>query len=311
MTKVSPTSVIMLTLNEEENLPGAIENTKKWAQEIFVVDSLSTDSTVDIALAAGAHVVQRPFTNFGDQWNFALECLPVETPWTMKLDPDERLSEALIEEIHRMQTLPKPCTGYSIRRRLWFMGKPMHVIGWVLRLWRTGSCHFSDVLVNEHPIIDGDVGELEGIIEHLDSPNLYRWFEKQNRYSTMEAIMKAKGDALAAEPKLLGSALERRMFLKKVFFKIPFRYQLLWIYEAIRRGAYRDGYVGLAWARLRVEHKRNIEFKAREMEISGDIPEPPRAPKGDFDPRIVDSPLQKYAMEKDEERTQRNSATQG
>lgn len=294
-----PVTVIMLTLNEEYNLPGAIENVKDWAEEIFIVDSCSTDKTVDIALEHSVYIVQRPFTNFGDQWNFALEKLPIKTPWTFKLDPDERLSAELINEMRKLFKGKQEYCGYWMDRRLWFMGKPLHVLAPVLRLWRTGKCRFSDVLVNEHPIVDGPVGKLKGILEHLDSPDLHHWWDKQNRYTTMEAIMRVRGDSLTAKPKFFGSPLERRMFFKKLFFRIPFRYQLQLLYELFGRGAWQDGSVGFAWARLRVEVWRMRELKAKEMMIIGKIPEVPKAAMGDFDSRILESALQKQACSAD------------
>jgi glycosyltransferase involved in cell wall biosynthesis len=286
-------TVIMLTLNEEYHLPGAIENVKGWAEEIFIVDSCSTDSTVDIALAHGVNIVQRPFTNFGDQWNFALDKLPIKTPWTLKLDPDERLSPELKEEICKLVAGSPECCGYSMDRRLWFMGRALHVSNEVLRLWRTGKCRFSDVIVNEHPLIDGKVGKIKGILEHYDSQDLHHWLEKQNSYTTMEAIMRVRGDKLAVQPRLFGSPLERRMYLKKIFFLIPFRYRLQWLYEAFVRGAIRDGPIGLAWVHLRVEVMRTVELKANEIRISGRIPPIPANPKNEYDPRVLTSPLQK------------------
>ena len=291
-----PVTVIMLSLNEEYNLPGAIESVKDWAEEIFIVDSCSTDRTVDIALEHGVQIIQRSFTNFGAQWNFALERLPIKTDWTMKIDPDERVSPALIDELRELFGGKPDCYGYVMDRRLWFMGKPLHVLAPVLRLWRTGTCRFSDVIVNEHPIVNGPVGKLKGILEHLDSPDLHHWYEKQNQYTTMEAIMKVRDDSLAAKPNVFGNSLERRMFFKKLFFKLPFRYQLQLLYELFGRGAWRDGSTGLAWARLRVEVMRMIDLKDKEMRITGAVPEVPIAPKGDFDSRIVSSSLQKQVF---------------
>ena len=148
-------------------------------------------------------------------------------------------------------------------------------------------------------MIDGSVGKLKNILEHFDSPDLHHWYDKQNRYTTMEAIMRVKGQALAAEPRLFGNSLERRMFLKKIFYQIPFRYQLQLLYELFRRGAWRDGSVGLAWARLRVVVWRMRELKAKEMKITGIIPDIPKAPMGGFDPRVLDSPLQKQVCSED------------
>jgi len=95
LTVPAPVAVVMITLNESHNMEAVLKNLEGWAQEIFVVDSFSRDDTVDIALRHGAHVVQRRFQGFGDQWNFALENMPISAPWTMKLDPDERLTNEL------------------------------------------------------------------------------------------------------------------------------------------------------------------------------------------------------------------------
>jgi glycosyltransferase involved in cell wall biosynthesis len=288
----------MLTLNEEHHLPDAIENVKPWVEEIFIVDSCSTDKTVDIALKQGVKIVQRPFTNFGDQWNFAIERLPIKTPWTMKLDPDERVTPELVEEIRRAIQSKDACDGYWIPRRLWFMSNPLHIKQDVLRLWKTGKCRFSDVIVNEHPLINGKIGKLKGIIEHLDSINLHHWMDKQNRFTTMEAIMKVKGDGFAVKPKVLGDLLQRRMFLKKYFYHLPLRFQLFWLYLIFKEGVWRDGSTGRAWAHFRVEVMRMIELKYKEMKRTGRIPDIPRAPHGDFDPRILSSPLQKLVNPK-------------
>ena len=264
-----PISVIMLTLNEEHHLATAIMNSKSWAEEIFIVDSCSTDKTVDIALDHRVKIVQRQFTNFGDQWNFAIERLPINAPWTVKLDPDERVTAELVEEMSRIVQSENSCQGYWIPRRLWFMGKPLRVFTDVLRLWRTGKCHFSDVIVNEHPLIDGKVGRLRGIIEHYDSEDLNHWWDKQNRYTTMEAIMKVKGDKFATKSKLLGNALERRMFLKKYFHRIPFRFYLLWLYLMFIEGVWRDGEVGRTWGNHRRSQSDGGEGTGRDIGIDG------------------------------------------
>ncbi len=299
--KKLPVSVIMLTLNEEHHLPGAIENVRDWVEDIFIVDSLSTDRTVDIALEHGVTVIQRPFTNFGDQWNFALENLPIRTPWTIKLDPDERISEDLWEQIAGVMEQYR-YDGFIMPLRLWFMGRPLHVKMDIMRLWRTGRCRFSDVIVNEHPLVAGELGHLNGWMEHLDCPNLHHWFEKQNRYSTLEAISRVKSHSLAVRPRLWGTKMQRRMFLKKYIFNMPLRYQLLWLYYYFYRGAWRDGVEGRAWAHLRVEIMRTRQFKTREMQTTGRIPELPRTRVGEYDPRILEQPLQREIMRRDNDR---------
>ena len=291
-----PVTVVILTFNEEHNLPGALESVKDWAEDVFVVDSCSADRTVDVALEYGIPIVQRPFTNYGDQWRWALDRLPIKSAWVMKLDADERVSASLREEMRTRIEGNPPEAGFIVRIRLWFLGRPLHAMVKTCRLWRRDKGAFSEVIVNEHLSVDGPVGRLSGFIEHMDSPNLHRWYEKQNRYTTMEAIMRVRGDKLAAQPRLFGNALQRRMFLKKKFVHVPFRFPLFWLYQMIGQGVWRDGAEGRQWARLRVEVMRMIELKAQEMLRTGQIPRLEKTSNGDFDPRVVDSRLQKAVL---------------
>ena len=264
-------AVVMITLNEGHNLDGVLDNIQGWADEVFIVDSYSSDDTVDIALRRGVHVVQRAFQGFGDQWNFALEELPIASKWTMKLDPDERLSDELKAGI-AAAIQEGGCDGCSLIRRLWFMGKPLQVTQPLVRVWRTGRCAFSEVAVNEHPLIEGRVASIKGYLEHHDSPNLEHWLDKQNRYTTFEADISYRGTRLAAEPKLSGTPLQRRMWLKRHFYMLPGRYFLLFLYNWIWLGAWKSGRAGFIWSRLRSDIMRFIEYKRYEMETTGRDP---------------------------------------
>ncbi|NNF77790.1 MAG: glycosyltransferase family 2 protein [Rhizobiales bacterium] len=261
-----PLAVILISLNEGHAMEAVLENLKGWAGEVFLVDSFSTDRTVDIALRHGVHVVQRKFTGFGDQWNFALDELPISMPWTMKLDPDERLTPELKRNIAQAMA-DGAGDGISFARRLWFMGQPLGVAQDLTRVWKTGCCRFSDVLVNEHPIVKGNVVRVAGELEHHDSPNLHHWFEKQNRYSTAEATGTFRNAALSDEPRLLGTPLQRRMWLKAHYRKVPFRYLLVFLYSLFGLGAWRAGKVGVMWARLRSDVYRMRDYKLAEMKM--------------------------------------------
>ena len=131
----------MISLNEAHNLEAVLQNLSGWAQEVFLVDSYSADDTIDIALKHGVQVVQRRFRGFGDQWNFALRELPITAPWTMKLDPDERLTDELKASIESMVKRGDQ-DGIVIKRRLWFMGAVLPVEQPILRVWRTGGLSF-------------------------------------------------------------------------------------------------------------------------------------------------------------------------
>ncbi|MCC6739664.1 MAG: glycosyltransferase family 2 protein [Planctomycetia bacterium] len=280
-----PVAVVMISLNEGHNMAAVLENLAGWAQEVFLVDSYSTDDTVDIALRHGVHVVQRRFRGFGDQWNFALRELPIKAPWTMKLDPDERLTDRLKASIAEATARPD-VDGIRFRRRLWFMGRPMPVRQTILRAWRTGKCRFTDVTVNEQPVVEGRIADVPGDLEHHDSPDLHHWCDKQNRYISAEAIAQFEKRPQAAEARLFGDGLERRRWLRRAYWWIPGRYTLMFLYHLLVLGAWQAGRVGWIWSRLRTELFRTWAYKLYEMRLRGvPLRLPPSRP-GQPDPRV-------------------------
>ena len=281
-----PIAVVMISLNEGHNLKDVCENLAGWAQEVFLVDSYSKDNTIDIALNYGINTVQRRFRGFGDQWNFALNELPIKSPWVMKLDPDERLTEELKDNISEM-IKNNQYDAFCIKRRLWFMGKQMPVYQKLIRIWRNGSCRFSNVVVNEHPIIEGVVKYVTGNLEHYDSPNLDHWFEKQNRYTTSEAIIAYQNKPLSDKEIFFGTSLQRRMWLKKNFYKFPFRYFFLFLYHFLYQGAYRAGRAGYIWSKLRTDVMRLVDYKYMEMKITNAIPSKHLYGSGKQDKRVI------------------------
>ena len=282
----APVAVVMITLNEGHNMEAVLENLCGWAQEVFVVDSYSKDDTVDIALKHGAHVVQRQFRGFGDQWNFAISQLPIVAPWTMKLDPDERISEALKAEIVQKISL-EGADGYVCPIRLFFMGRKLPARLHMTRLWRTGKAKFTSVDANEHAIVSGILSNLLNEIEHRDSPDLDHWLNKQNKYTTAEAISSYQGWRLADKPRLLGTSLQRRMWIKRHFMKLPLRYFAIFFYHYIFLGAWRAGWVGYAWSRLRSDVYRLWEYKLREIRLTGRVPVRRASSSGEPDQRVA------------------------
>ena len=286
LNEKAPVAVVMISLNEGHNMEEVCRNIVPWAQEVFLIDSYSSDDTVNIALKHGVQVVQRRFVGFGDQWNFALEKLPITSPWTMKLDPDERLTDDLKREIERAIS-KGDAEGFSIQRRLWFMDRPLPVRQELVRVWRTGRCRFTDAQVNEYPIVKGRIRRIAGEIEHYDSPDLEHWLDKQNRYTTAETITSYRNVGPPDIPKLFGSAFQRRLWLKRHFFKVPLRYSLLFLYHYLWLGAWRGGWVGYAWSRLRCDVYRLWEYKLREIKITGRLPLKRSSCPGAPDPRIT------------------------
>jgi len=268
VTGVSPVTVVMISLNEAHNMHRVLNNLSGWAKDIYLIDSFSTDATVSIAKSYGVNVIQRAFKGFGDQWNFALSCVPESSEWTMKIDPDETLDKELKSSIS-IATLKNDVNGIVVERRLRFMTKTLPVSHNILRIWRTGICEFTDVLVNEHPIVDGLKVKVSGILDHYDSPNIHHWLAKQNQYTSAEARAQNDGLALGVEPNLFGDSLARRMWIKKYFWKIPGRFVILYLYHLLWLGSWRAGRVGFIWAHLRTEVYRIWEIKALELKLEG------------------------------------------
>ena len=265
----APVAVLLITLNEAHNMEAVLANLRGWAREVFIVDSFSTDGTVRLAERHGARVVQRRFRGFGDQWNFALRALPVTAPWTMKLDPDERLTDGLKASIttRTRDGAGGGAAGLSFDRRVHFMGRPLPVRQRVVRVWRTGRCRFTDAAVNEHPVVDGAVRRVTGILEHHDSPDLAHWLDKQNRYTTAEARAAHSGQEPAGGARLFGAPYQRRLWLKRHYMKVPLRYCILFLHHWLVQGAWRGGRAGWRWAWLRCFVYRMQEYKLRELRI--------------------------------------------
>jgi hypothetical protein len=160
----------------------------------------------------------------------------------------------------------------------------------LVRLWRTGRAKFSEVAANEHALVNGSTSKLHSDIEHHDSPDLQHWLAKQNRYTTAEAIARFSGESLSAQPRLMGSPLQRRMWLKLHFLHLPFRYVLLFAYNYLVLGSWRAGWVGYAWARLRCDVYRLIDYKLREIRMTGQLPGHRVSGRGSPDPRVRQFP---------------------
>lgn len=263
-----PVTIVMITLNEAHNLRRAFENLKGWAQSVLVIDSYSQDSTIDICLEFGVRVIQRKFDGFGSQWNFAINDTGISTPWTMKIDPDEHITEEL--KLSIADAIENDdAEGLIIDLQLFFMGASLPVHLQMLRVWKTGSCRFTDIPANEHAIVGGRVRSVSGIAEHHDSPNLHHWFNKQNFYTTAEANNQSMAWSLADKPLLLGTRLQRIAWVKRNFWKIPFRYQLLFLYNYFVLGAYKAGRPGYIWSKLRSFVYWQWEIKYYEITKTG------------------------------------------
>ena len=189
---VAPLAVVILTYNEELNLPGALESVCDWANQVFIVDSFSTDRTVEIAKAHSAGVYQHPFEHWATQRNWALDNLPIQTPWVLFLDADERVTAELAHEMAEMlPQAPPEVAGFYVNRRFFFMNRWLKRGGyspnWVLRLVRPEETRVIPAGDREYFQVSGIVRRLKGHLIHEDQRGLDFWIAKHNRISEMAA----------------------------------------------------------------------------------------------------------------------------
>jgi cellulose synthase/poly-beta-1,6-N-acetylglucosamine synthase-like glycosyltransferase len=185
-------SAVLITRNEEANLPACLASLEGLADEIVIVDSESTDGTVAVARAAGARVSQHQFVGFGAAKQRALEL--ATGSWVLSVDADERVTPALAAEIRRALGSDPKANGYLIRREVFFLGTRLRFGGmgndWVLRLFRREGARFSPLPVHEHVEIEGTAAKLAGTLEHHAYRTLSEHVEKMNRYTEIQATMK-------------------------------------------------------------------------------------------------------------------------
>ncbi|GGG94538.1 glycosyltransferase family 2 protein [Silvibacterium dinghuense] len=266
-------SVLILTRNEEQDLPGCLESVA-WSDDVHVFDSVSTDRTGEIAAAHGAHFTQRAFDGYARQRNAALEGLPFKYEWIFILDADERPTPELAVEMQRRVASVSPeVNGYRLRRRDFFMGtwlKHAQISPFYIRLVRRGRARYMRE-INEVLEVDGGVGDLTATLDHYPfSKGIRHWIEKHNVYSTMEARVVADGLSRAqASWRVALFAKDfhaRRVAQKALFYRMPARPLLKWAYMMFVRRALLDGSAGIAYATLQSIYEYFIVLKTRELE---------------------------------------------
>jgi len=250
-------SVIILTHNEETNLPACLDSLKGLDCEVFVVDSGSSDRTVEIAKAAGTTVVEHPFENYAAQRNWAQEHLPARGDWVLHLDADERLTAELVMEINQaLQDSSHDVDGFLLRKRTVFMGRWIrhggHYPSYHLRLFRRGRGSCEDRLYDQHFLVSGKVGRLEHDYLDVITSDLRTWTLRHTRWAGLEAREMMADDHAAhrVRPALSGNPIERRRWMReRLYARMPLfvRAFLYWLYRYVLRLGFLDGKQGLVF----------------------------------------------------------------
>jgi glycosyltransferase involved in cell wall biosynthesis len=254
-------TAIVLTFNEEIHLERCLANIAGLAERIVVVDSFSTDRTVEIAKRFGAEVLQHKFKHQADQFQWALDALKVESDWVLKLDADEYLEQGAQDELRRrLPELPADLTGLELKLKVIFQGRFIRHGRYyqtvLLRLWRTGVGAMEQRWMDEHIVLArGRTERITGgdLVDH-NLNDLAYWIDKHNRYTTRHMVdfINREYGLFSEDTRLqaTASAARRQRFLKtSVFGRTPryLRAFLFYIYRYIFRLGFLDGREGLVF----------------------------------------------------------------
>ncbi|GAB3920192.1 glycosyltransferase family 2 protein [Larkinella terrae] len=257
---MSSISVIILTHNEEKHIGRCIASLLPFTRQIFIVDSFSSDQTVEIARAMGAVVVQNAWVNYASQFNYGIRHIPFQTTWLMRMDADEYVLPELAAEINnRLSGLPEDVSGIYVKRRVMFMNRWMrhgdYYPTWLLRLWRSGQGVCEETWMDEHiKLSTGRSIQFEHDIVDHNLNNLTWWTQKHNLYAIREVIdilnIRFNFDkSIRVEPNLFGTQEQRKRYLKLRYASLPLftRPFLYFFYRYFVRLGLIDGRPGLMW----------------------------------------------------------------
>ncbi len=261
-----PISVIIITLNEEKNIRDCLESVAGRADEIFLIDSGSTDKTLEIARHYTDKIFYNKFENFAQQRNWAQDNLPIKNEWVLHLDADERISAELAKSLEEIFNDNTNIDGIMAARRTVFRGKWIRFGGHypVYRncLFKKTKGRSEERLYDQNYIINGDVIKTKGDIINIINPELNEWKDRHKRWAALEA-QEITNEFRMMRAGLFGSPIERRNWLRyRFYYKMPLfiRAYLYFFYRYILRLGFLDGRQGMIfhfyqglWYRLLVD----------------------------------------------------------
>lgn len=276
-------TVIILTKNEKDNLPKAINSVKKIAKEIIIVDSGSTDETLEIAEKLGCRTYYHQWETYSKQYNWAFDNLKINTEWIMRLDADEEITEELSNEIdEKLPKIEKGINGIILRRRLYFLGRWIKHGGiypqLILRIFRKGKGRLEDKIMDEHIVLsEGSTICFKNDFIDNNIKDLSWWISKYNWYSDREVyevlnLEKLKNEGKLIQPKLFGKYYERKRWLKeKIYLKFSpsVRAYLYYLYRFYFKLGFLDGREGKIYHFLQAYWYRFL-IDAKLYEVSHD-----------------------------------------
>jgi glycosyltransferase involved in cell wall biosynthesis len=264
-------SVLILTKNEEQDLPGCLESVK-WSDDIHVYDSFSDDATVQIAQKFGATVTQRVFDNWAAHQNWGLQHVPFKHKWVFYIDADERMTPALVASVRQSVAEAGDRVAFRVQRRDFYLGtwlKHVQASPFYMRLFIPGKMRY-ERLVNPISIPDGPVADIPGYLDHHPfSKGISQWVTRHNSYSTFEAQQIIDNESRGEPFSLMKAFFEkdftkRRFHQKELFFRLPARPLVKFLVLYILKRGFLDGRAGFAYSILQSFYEYLIVLKVRE-----------------------------------------------
>jgi glycosyltransferase involved in cell wall biosynthesis len=279
-----PVSVIIPVRNEARNLPRCLRALRN-AGEVYVIDSQSTDDSVDIARSYGAKVAQFHYQGgWPKKRQWAMDTLPLSYDWILLLDADELLTPELTEEIRlavqNSAVLNPEISGYFILLRTCFLGRVLRhgdVGLWKLSLFRRGRGRYecrlkdqdasmADMEVHEHVVVEGASARLRHPLIHQNVESLSRYIRKHDEYSNWECrVLSQSGSDKELPPALWGNQAQRRRWLKRKLYALPGSPVLLFLYRYVFRLGFLDGVPGLIYCGFQAVQMFHTKAKIYEL----------------------------------------------
>jgi glycosyltransferase involved in cell wall biosynthesis len=278
MTKIKLT-VLIATKNEINNIAACLESIIDWAGEVLVVDSGSTDGTVERAAGLGATVINFEYKGgWPKKRQWALEWFKFRNDWVLILDADETLTSEMKHQIEEA-ICASGVDGYYIKFKTSFLGKDMYFGNTSflkLCLFKVGKGRYeqrirmqdqsmADMEIHEHVVVEGIAKNLKGFIWDRNHNSFARNITKHNEYSNWEARAFTEGAHYDLPPALFGNQAQRRRWLKRKFLLFPFSHLIYFLYGYIFKLGFLDGYTGYLYAAFQSHEIFNIKVKIREI----------------------------------------------
>lgn len=285
-----PITVLLAVKNESVNLPKCL-NSLREAEKVIILDSKSTDGTIEIAEANGASVVQFAYSGgYPKKRQWAMDTLDLNTPWLLLIDADEVVPPTLWSQIRAVVSDDHSHDGFLIKKGFHFLGRKMRFGGFsheAVLLLRRGKGRFErlvedaeggmDMEVHERIIVTGSVGRLSAPLIHEDFKGLEAYIARHNKYSTWEANLRygfLEHGVYGVEtirPRLFGNSQERRRWLKAFIIRLPFEPWLWFFYHYIVRLGVLEGNVGLIACQIRMSYIQQARAKIFELRLKNEM----------------------------------------